>query len=257
MLRVDESHKVHALRAAVQNEPNATWADLPTCARYLRARDQNLQKATAMLRATLKWRRDFGVQHIDKKWKAITKCGATGKVRVSDSRDRVGRPVLVLTPALENTKNDHDGNITNLVYHLERLHGGRATTNAYKPSPDGKAIVIVDFRGWSLFGNHPPLKTSRATLNVLQDHYPETLHCFVALHAPALFYGAYNTIKPFIDPVTRAKIRFVHGASFLKELEAIFDLSQLEVHFGGELATEWDADAYFAADLRHSRMLSE
>ena len=34
--------------------------------------------------------------------------------------------------------------------------------------------------------NAPPFKTSKATLAILQDHYPERLYKFLILHAPRL-----------------------------------------------------------------------
>ena len=65
----------------------------------------------------------------------------TGKLRVSDSIDRAGRPVLVMTPRAENTS-DHDGQILNLVYHLERATGGRGPVDG---AADGK---LVTWLGW-------------------------------------------------------------------------------------------------------------
>ena len=35
------------------------WADVPCCARYLRARQWDVAKAVAMLQATLEWRHSF------------------------------------------------------------------------------------------------------------------------------------------------------------------------------------------------------
>ncbi len=247
---------VALMQKATRHDRNASYATTAVCERYLAARDGSLPKATAMLRASLAWRAAFGVDDgaLDARWEHFTTTGASGKVRVSPSRDRAGRPVMVLTPRLERTRADHDGNISHLVYELERLHGARELEAHAAPprSPDGKAVIIVDFRGWSM-GNQPPLRTQRTTLSILQDHYPERLHMFVALHAPALFYGAYRVIRPFIDPKTRAKIRFVHGPNAAKELEEIFDLSELETSLGGTLEYEFDAEAYFDADVSHKQ----
>ena len=80
-----------------------------------------------MLRETLKWRASFGVSSLSEEPKAaaIRAASKTGKLRVSPSRDRTGRPVLVMVPRHENDKNNHEGNLLNLVYHLERASGSR------------------------------------------------------------------------------------------------------------------------------------
>ena len=57
-----------------------------------------------------------------------------------------------------------------------------------------------------------PMKTSRATLSILQNHYPERLHRFLLLNVPTIFSVFWNAIRPFIDPVTRKKIVFVKGS---------------------------------------------
>ena len=94
------------------------------------------------------------------------------------------------------------------------------------------------------------MKTARATLSILQDHYPERLHRFVLLHAPALFSGFFKMISPFIDPVTKAKIAFVTGSAAVQAatLAESFGLSKWEAHLGGSTDFVWSADAYFARD---------
>lgn len=45
-------------------------------------------------------------------------------------------------------------------------------------------------------------------LNILQNHYPERLGLALILNVPWLVNMFFNLIKPFIDPVTREKMRF-------------------------------------------------
>ena len=82
-----------------------------TFLRYLRARSFDVTKSTAMLTATLKWRKDFGVCEMHSKcWEDIlAKENSTGKMYVR-GLSREGHPVLYMKPKLENT-NDHDGNM--------------------------------------------------------------------------------------------------------------------------------------------------
>ena len=106
------------LLEAVSEEPGAEWVDEAVCVRYLMARNNHLDKATAMLKESLRWRHSFGVSKLGERHVIIRRESETGKLRVSDSVDRSGRTVLVMTPRAENTS-DHDGQLLNLVYHLE------------------------------------------------------------------------------------------------------------------------------------------
>ena len=214
-----------ALRAAVADEPGAAWADDGVARRYLRARKFDLEKATAMLQQTLRWRRESAV---DTAWTAreavVRSESATGKLRVSPSCDRDGRPMLVMCPRLENNAKGHEANLQNLVYHMERITGGRPLRGGspLSASEDGKIVVVLDLKGYSM-SNAPPMKTSKATLAILQDHYPERLHKFLILHAPWLFIGFFKVISPFIDPGTRERLIFLSGTE--EEQRAVLEKS--------------------------------
>jgi len=68
-----------------------------------------------------------------------------------------------------------------------------------------KMVLLIDYDGFSM-SNAPPMKTSKATLTILQDHYPERLFRAYVIKPLTIFYGFFKLISPFIDPVTKAKI---------------------------------------------------
>ena len=171
-----------------------------TLLRYTRARNGDTQKALAMLLATVEWRDSFGVDQLTPE--GVRPNGETGKVLVCGP-DMGKLPLLVLRPGRENSKDDHDGNLRHLVYQLERC---------VKCMDEDKGIskmtVVLDMHNYSSM-NAPPMRTSRATLDILQNHYPERLASFIIINAPWIFYAFFKVISPFIDRVTAAKIRFV------------------------------------------------
>jgi hypothetical protein len=56
------------------------------------------------------------------------------------------------------------------------------------------------------YAKFPSMSVSKATLNILQDHYPERLGHMLIANPPMLFSTFWSCISPFIDPVTRAKV---------------------------------------------------
>lgn len=216
------------------------------CSRYLRARGLDHGKAKSMLLDTIKWRREFGVaKMVEEHFETLAFECSTGKAFISPFFDNDGRPIMVMRNRLENSVS-HEGNILNLVYLLER---GCA---AARVAGVEKWTLIIDFNGYSM-RNAPPLKTSKATLSIMQNHYPERLHRSFMLDAPWLFSGVWAALSPFIDPVTRAKICFVsgpmqEGSDRAKLLQESFKLSSLEECVGGTAQWTYSAEEYLQED---------
>jgi hypothetical protein len=55
--------------------------------------------------------------------------------------------------------------------------------------------------------NHTLMRNNQV-LNILQDHYPERLGLALILNVPFLLRAFWNLITPFVDPVTRPKMKF-------------------------------------------------
>eukprot|EP01035_Chromulina_nebulosa_P018047 gene18047-23689_t len=194
-----------------------------TYLRYLKARNFNVDKSKKLLDNTIIWRDSFGLADIHTSWMPIiANENSTGKMFVR-GYDKHGHAIIYMRPKHENTSN-HDGNLKHLVYNMERAI---ACMN-YKTKQE-KVTLLIDYDGFSLL-NSPPMKTSRETLSILQDHYPERLHKAYLINSPWIFNAIFSALSPFIDPVTKAKIVFVSNKSFL---ENDFDLNAIEKEIGG------------------------
>ena len=55
---------------------------------------------------------------------------------------------------------------------------------------------------------NPSLGTARTVLSILQNHYPERLGLAIIINIPFLVNAFFKLITPFIDPITRAKMKF-------------------------------------------------
>lgn len=209
-----------------------------TLLRFLRARQFDVSKATLMLNNTLSWRREFDLKELRQgtSWtESIRKENSTGKLYVRGF-DKDGSCLLYMKPRHENT-NDHDGNLRHLVYNMERCIASMEKTK------QEKLTLLIDFEGYNLL-NAPPMKTSMATLHILQNQYPERLKCAYVLRAPWVFHGFWSMIAPFIDPVTKTKICMVSDENMKATLLATISPKVLEKEYGGDDERVFSSSAY-------------
>lgn len=234
--------------------------------RHLRAEKGNVNKAVEKLRLALIWRKDFHVDSllacmndddtddtIDKDEKRRRKHyrsilmqeADTGKIYIRGYTVD-GRAIMYMRPARENTNNE-DGNMKHLVWNLEKAiactkkrsssammminnNNNNSCCNnddrRIQQQPKEKVVLLIDYTNFKL-SNAPPLSTSRLTLDILQKHYPERMHCAYLLNTPFFFNAFWTIIKPFVDPVTKDKIIFCNRNTNCKGLQ------KLHAHVGG------------------------
>lgn len=222
-----EHSKVEELRNAlgVLNGRDKLYCSNACLKRYLQARNGNVSKAKNMLKETLKWRNSYKPEDI--LWEDIALECETGKMYRASFTDRLGRPVVIMIPRNQNT-NSHDGQLKHLVYTMENA-------TLYLPADQEQFLWIIDFEGWSL-SKASPLKTVRETANILQNHYPERLAAGIMLNAPKIFEYTWKLWKPFVDPTTYQKARFVYTSDSrsLKTIEDLFDQKSMDFNFEGQ-----------------------
>lgn len=84
--------------------------------------------------------------------------------------------------------------------YTERVSGGR----------EEKVNVVFDYQQYS-HKKEPPLSLIKDLMFCLRDHYPERLRFLCFIDAPFMFRAFWTLVRPFIDPVTKKKIRFISG----------------------------------------------
>lgn len=78
-------------------------------------------------------------------------------------------------------------------------------------------------------------------LNHLQTHYPEHLGKAIIINLPFLVNAFFKVITPFVDPVTRPKMRF--NPEIVKE--GIFTPEACWKEFGGEIEFVYEHEKYW------------
>lgn len=205
--------------------------------RYLRATSWKLDQAETRLKVTLAWRREYGV---DKKLTAdyISVENETGK-QVILGWDNEGRPCQYLRPSKQNTERS-ERQIEHLVYMLER------TIDLMPPGQETLALLINFAETKS--GQGATLAQGKQTLYILQNHYPERLGRALVTNVPFMIWGFFKLITPFIDPLTREKIKFNEDMGKYIPREQLMKESQGLVNF------DYSHQAYWPALTRLSEM---
>ncbi|KAF2646090.1 CRAL/TRIO domain-containing protein [Massarina eburnea CBS 473.64] len=205
------------------------WLTRECLLRYLRATKWVVKDAPKRLQDTLIWRREYGTDGFTSDY--ISDENATGK-QVILGYDNEGRPCLYLLPQNQNTKNSPK-QVEHLVYMLEK------TLDVAPPGQETLALLI-DFRNSSA-GSQPSIGTGRAVLSILQNHYPERLGRALITHLPWYVTTFLKLISPFIDPVTKTKMRYNEPLSTLIPSSQLMKASGGDVDFVYDHATYWPA----------------
>eukprot|EP00698_Gefionella_okellyi_P018248 TRINITY_DN544_c0_g1_i3.p2 TRINITY_DN544_c0_g1~~TRINITY_DN544_c0_g1_i3.p2 ORF type:complete len:238 (+),score=62.96 TRINITY_DN544_c0_g1_i3:264-977(+) len=191
----------------------------------MRARKNDRKKTITMIEATTKWRNEFKPEQITPDAMEIE--SQTAKL-YQNGITRDGMPVVYMRPGRDILE-DNDRKLKHLVYNLERAQ-------ELLPVGKDKMCWIIDFKGFSSkIGGISNIKMSMATLDVLQNHYPERLGLAVLLNAPMMFSFFWKVVSPFIDPETKKKIVFLDNKKMAAFLTEKFEPEQYEAEYGGTL----------------------
>lgn len=220
---------------------NAWAAEDDLYCRYMRAAKGDMRNAKKRIVETLSWRREFHPDIIPPD--EVRGEALTGK-HILSGFDRNGRPILYLRPGRENTKSS-PVQIRYLVWSLER---------AIDLMPPGQRsmTIVVDFHGAGL-STMPSLGTARHVANILQNHYVERLGRAFVCHTPRFISAFFTALSPFLDPITKDKIRFnePHMTEFIAP-------DQLDMEFaGGTYAYKFDFDVYWDSLVRRCGILPD
>jgi hypothetical protein len=204
------------------------WLNKPdTIPRYMRATKWNLSEAEKRLKATLEWRREYKPDLIPPDEVKIE--SETGKI-VINGFDNDGRPIIYMRPGRENTQTS-PRQLRYLVWCLERAKD-------LMPPGQESLVIFVDYKSTTLRTN-PSISVAGKVLNILQQHYVETLGRAIIVNLPILLTFFYKGISPFLDPVTRDKMRFNPN------LSELIPRSQLDANFGGDHTLIFDPESYW------------
>ncbi|OCH93078.1 CRAL/TRIO domain-containing protein [Obba rivulosa] len=241
-----EDYTIPGIENGELSEDEKFWLSHECMLRFLRAvKWSSAPAAIKRLEETLIWRREYGVydvittSHVEPE-------ALTGKMMLF-GYDADRRPAMYLRPSRQNTA-ESIRQVHLVVWYLERA--------AELMGPGVETIALmVDYADKA---KNPSFSQARAVLNILQTHYPERLGRALIVNLPFLLSAFFKMITPFVDPVTRPKMRF--NPECVRE--GLFTPEQLLKEWGGELLFEYDHERYWKAlvqmcEERRARLMDE
>lgn len=197
--------------------------------RYLRATTWNVSQSEIRLRNTLVWRREYGMEKLTPDYISIE--NATGK-QVVIGWDNEGRTCHYMRPSKQNTERT-PRQIQHMVFMIER-------SLDLAPAGQETLTLLINFAE-TKSGQGATVAQGREALNILQNHYPERLGRALVTNVPFYIWAFFKIITPFIDPITREKLKFNEDSGLHVPRD------QLLKESGGLVEFEYDHDVYWPA----------
>jgi len=156
----------------------------------------------------------------------------TGK-EVIFGYDVKGRPALYMIPSRQNTS-EPTRQLQFAVWMLER------SIDLMGPGVESLDLLI----NFADKAKNPSISTARQMLHILQSHYPERLGLALIINVPFLVNAFFKIVMPFVDPVTRNKVKFnpnIFDDGYMTRDQVMKDW------WDGEREFEWDHSKYWPA----------
>ncbi|XP_050376252.1 uncharacterized protein LOC126793698 [Argentina anserina] len=221
-----EQTKIRLMRAFVEAQDSSSKVmDDLMLRRFLRARDLDVERASAMFLKYLKWKQSFAPDGSISASEVPIQI-AQNKLFLQGS-DKRGCPIAVLLGARHSqVKGGLEEFKRYVVYAFDKIC-------ARMPPGQEKFIFIGDLEGWGY--SNSDIRGYLGALSILQDYYPERLWKIFIVHVPFVFMTVWKIFCPFIDNKTKQKIVFVENKMLKSTLLEEIDESQLPEIYGGKL----------------------
>ncbi|KAJ0086027.1 hypothetical protein Patl1_07201 [Pistacia atlantica] len=202
--------------------------------KFLRARDFKVKDAFTMIKNTVRWRKEFGVDYLleedlGNEW---------DKVVFMHGFDKEGHPVCYNVfgefqnkELYQNTFADDEKRTKFLRWRIQLLEKSIRKLD-FSPSGICTLVQVNDLKNFSGLKRELRLATNQA-LQLLQDNYPEFVAKQVFINVPWWYLAFNRMISPFFTQRTKSKFVFA-GPS--KSSDALFKYiapEQVPVQYGG------------------------
>lgn len=201
--------------------------DIVTLARFLIARNGDTSKSIPLLKDHLAWKAES--------WPVLKSTCMnefkSGKSYVK-GHDVDGHPLIIFHTYLHDPNNRSMEELTRMaVFTFE---------TAIKAMPDNKCKVTVLINRVNA-GSGSDIEFARNLTTLLANNYPERLYRTIVYPSSVVFYGIWQVVQLFMDPVTREKVKPVMYLSGVQEYVADEHIPKI---MGGSSEYQFNPDDY-------------
>lgn len=197
----EEIEAVQRLKAQlVQEFPSFDFSNKDTLTlRFYRGEKKNEASALTVLRHHINWRLQYDIENIPpEKYERI----AQKRVWSVQGFDKNNRPVAYLYSRRHFADKKLVEDMRYFVIHTLQTLMERAKPN------EERMVICADMDGFSLA--NMDYEATKLFIDILQKNYPETLDQAYVLNAPFIFSACWAIIRPWLDPVTASKVKFIN-----------------------------------------------
>ncbi|OCF55345.1 hypothetical protein L486_06825 [Kwoniella mangroviensis CBS 10435] len=240
--------KQHAEEKTGLGDREMMFLSKETLVRFLVATKNDLPATIARLGDCLLWRRTEDIDNLQRMSEECSEESKTGK-NLALGFSKKGQPIITFFVncsfvSLDNPKavEGFTGRAHPMVYMLERAKDLMCAGVTH-------TFVVFNWSG-KKSGPSLPLSVIKSTNHILSNYYPETLGLSVFQNMPWVFKTLINLVWPFVDPITKKKVKFgtIEGQEIVKEGDV--DPSQLLKDAGGSVDIPYDHATYWPAVLQ-------
>ncbi|KAL5776357.1 hypothetical protein ACOSP7_009283 [Xanthoceras sorbifolium] len=203
--------------------------------KFLRARDFKVRDAFTMIKNTLQWRKDFGIDSlVDEDLGDDLE-----KVVFMHGFDRDGHPVCYNVygefqnkELYQKTFSDDEKRLRFLRWRIQFLERSIRLLD-FKPGRVCTIFQVNDLKNSPGPGKRELRLATKQALQLLQDNYPEFVAKQVFINVPWWYLAFYSMISPFMTQRTKSKFVFAGPSKSAETLFKYVSPEQVPIQYGG------------------------
>ncbi|GMJ11677.1 hypothetical protein HRI_004836900 [Hibiscus trionum] len=216
--------------------------------KFLRARDFKVKDSFAMLRNTIKWRKEFGIDEL-----LDEDLGDDmDKVVFMHGQDREGHPVCYNVYGEFQNKDlyqkafsDEEKRTKFLRWRIQFLEKSLRKLD-FRPGGVSTVFQVSDLKNSPGPGKREHRLATKQALELLQDNYPEFVAKQVFINVPWWYLAFYTMISPFMTQRTKSKFVFAGPAKSAETLFKYIPPEQVPIQYGGLSVDYCDCNPEFS-----------
>lgn len=218
--------------------------------KFLRARDFKVKESFAMLKNTLKWRRDFGVDELVKEDLGDD----LEKVVFMHGHDKEGHPVCYNVygefqnkELYSKTFGDDEKRHRFLRWRIQFLERSIRKLD-FTPGGINTIFQVSDLKNSPGPAKRELRIATRQALLILQDNYPEFVAKQVFINVPWWYLAFYTMMSPFLTQRTKSKFVFAGPSKTAETLFKYVTPEQVPTQYGGLSVDFCECNPEFTVD---------